>query len=334
MDKRARILELVKEGVLSVEEGLDLLESLLENEQEDDQFDDFSKAEEEPTENMSQLDKEKKEKVEEKTDKDELEAIVNEINQYSVAIDALNDEILAVKQELSTLEKNLQDKVDSQNKDYLEKKKRLEDKIVQLNKEMDHISLVDGKDEYSQREKLNQELAQAIEALYLLENKIASDEEIAELKKQVNNLTQKNAALVKEKEQKVKEMHSLKMKQWTTKAKQLSDTIDLPEEWRESTTKAIDKAGTIVEEGSQNLGDLLRKTVRKTKDTIQDIDWDEIKVDLSPKEKESFDHDWLFEDTTATILDFKNRNGNIEFKKSMNDNIKIAAKISLHPKEK
>ncbi len=46
--------------------------------------------------------------------------------------------------------------------------------------------------------------------------------------------------------------------------------------------------------------------MKKTKSTIEDIDWQDMKMDLSARKKASFDHEWLFEDTTATILDFKN----------------------------
>src|SRR5699024_8898765 len=79
------------------------------------------------------------------------------------------------------------------------------------------------------------------------------------------------------------------------------------------------------------VGDVFRQALRSTKDALDNVDWKDIDINLNfPRgEKVSIEHEWLFEDTTATILDFKNANGDIQFKPSMNDNINITAKIAL-----
>lgn len=326
MGKRERILELVKDGVLSVEEGLDLLENLSEEESGPSEVNESNEVEEEETKNES---KRTSDGRDEKRKEGELEAIVKEINQYSVAIDGLNEDIIAVKTELSALDEKLESKKNSQDADYLAEKEKLEKKIISLNKEINLVSLMDDSENQTDIESLDKELSQVLESLYLLENSRGSDEDIDELENRIKNLAQKSEKLSQEKNQKMKDMHSLKMRQWTTKAKQFSDTMDIPKEWREGASKTIDKAGEVIEEGSHNLSGLLREAVKKTKDSFQDIDWENMKVDLSLKEKASFDHEWLFEDTTASILDFKNAKGNIKFKRSINDNIKIEAKVKL-----
>ena len=333
MDKRERILELVKEGILSVEEGLDLLESLSKQEEKDTTIEPRTKTEdtvekETIKEETSQAEKkeETKRSEAEKLRADELEAIANEINQYSVRIDSLNEEILAVNTEYIKAEEELSHRLAVKNDDYVTRKKELEDRIIQLNKEMNQLS---GEEAAEQKNHLQEELNQLLESLYLLEDNSGSDKEIKTLEEKIETLSQKSEEIAQKKNDMMKEMHSLKMKQWTTKAKQFSDTIDLPKDWREGATKTIDRAGELIDESSQNISQVLTEAAKKVKESFQNLDWEGMKVDLSMKEKAAFNHEWVFEESTATILDFKNTNGQIEFKKSMNDTIKVEAAIKL-----
>lgn len=333
MDKRERILELVKEGVLSVAEGLDLLESLSRQEAKG-ATDESQTAEAKPETEASQEEtnhtenKEEKEPSEaEKMRADELEAIVNEINQYSVRIDSLNEEILAVNTEYIKAEEELSHLLSLQNEEFLTRKKELEDRIIQLNKEMNQLATAEESEE---KDHLQAELNQLLEDLYLLEENSGSEEEIKALEEKIERLSQKSEQIAQEKNQLMKEMHSLKMKQWTTKAKQFSDTMDLPRDWREGASKTIDRAGELLDEGSQTISQVLTEAAQKVKESFQNLDWDGMKIDLAMKEKAAFSHEWVFEETTATILDFKNTNGQIEFKKSMNDTIKVEAAVKLY----
>src|SRR5699024_4244418 len=90
----------------------------------------------------------------------------------------------------------------------------------------------------------------------------------------------------------------------------------------------------IFDETSKTLGDVFRQTMKSTRESLDNIDWKDIDFNLNvPRKVQSeFDHEWLFEDTTATILDFKNANGNIQFKPSVNENIKISANIKFYGK--
>lgn len=340
MDKRERILELVKEGVLSVEEGLDLLENLSEEESAAFKRKDFAeedaKEEEEKTKEKSDhhSEDEKRAKAEEeKVKADKIEAIVNEINRYSVAVDQLNEKILATNNERSLIEEELKKIKGNQKEAFIKRKSELEQEIISLNKEINRMRSEEDLNEQADLALLEKELNEVLEELYLLENNKEANNEAKKLKEKRKELTEKAERLSQEKNEKMKEMHSLKMKQWTEKAKQLSDTMDLPEDWRQGASKTIDKAGQLLDEGTQSLTGFLRGTVKKTKDTLRDIDWDDVKVDLSKQAKASFSHQWLFEETKATILDFKNAAGDIQFKKSLNDTIKIEADIKLYEKE-
>jgi len=349
MDERERILELVREGVLSVDEALDLLENVAKKESKqteqkeftsdrpeeptvEPEFEDpfmedaYSETEEPEVESMDQEDMQQFE--------DELEDIANELNKFSVEIDGLNEELTDLRAELSEVEEELKERKDSLNEEYYETKKELENEIVNLQKEIELISTVDEVDNYEELKSLNAELTATMEELNALENAAATDEEIKELEERANVLREEVAELNKVKNERLKEMHAIKMKQWTTKAKQVSENLDIPEEWREGANKTIEKASDIFDETSKTLGDVFRQTMKSTRETLDNIDWKDIDFNLNvPRKAQSeFDHEWLFEDTTATILDFKNANGDIQFKPSVNDNIKISANIKLYGK--
>ncbi len=351
MGERERILELVREGVLSVDEALDLLENVANKESKETAEKEFTseKPEKEKTKSTAENvepemeeplfgEEEETEAAEENNDEDmkqfedELEGLANELNQYSVEIDTLNAELTEVKTELTEVEEDLNERKETYNEDYEETKKELENEVINLQKEIELISAMEDVDSTEEVKSLNQELTQTLEELKALENEATTDQEIKELEERAEKLREEVSELTAAKNNLLKEVHSIKMKQWTTKAKQMSENLDIPEEWRAGANKTINKASDIFGETSKTIGDVFRQTVRTTKDTLENIDWKDLDINLNfPREaKEKFEHEWLFEDTTATILDFKNANGDIQFKPSMNENIKINAKIKIY----
>src|SRR5699024_7595775 len=118
------------------------------------------------------------------------------------------------------------------------------------------------------------------------------------------------------------------------KAKQGSGNMDIPKEWREGANKTIDKASDIFDETLKTIGNVVRLTMKTTLESLDNIDWKDIDFNLNiPINVQSeFDHEWVFEVTTATILYYKNANVNIQFKPSVNDNIKVSAKIKFYGK--
>ena len=347
MGERERILELVREGILSVDEALDLLENVAKKESKQTEQREFTtekttedlkdepEESEEPEETSDEQEAfESMNQEEKKQFEDELENIANELNQYSVEVDTLNKKLTDAKAELTEVEEKRTDRKESLNEDYYEAKKELEDEIVNLKKEIELISTIDEVDNHEELNSLNEELTKAMEDLSQLENTADTDEEIKELEEEAKNLREEIADLNKEKNKLLKEMHSVKMRQWTAKAKQVSENMDIPKEWREGANKTIDKASDIFDETSKTLGDVFRQTVKSTRESLDNIDWKDIDFNLNvPRKVQSeFDHEWLFEDTTATILDFKNANGDIQFKPSVNDNIKISANIKFYGK--
>lgn len=349
MGERERILELVREGILSVDDALDLLESVANKESKKSEERDFvsedifeKKAEPVETEVEVEPEKEAEEEPVEATEEEkdiennkieeELEELANELNRYSVKIDEINEEITAKKQEVSEIEQDLADKKDVLTEEYFEKKSELENKLINLRKEIELISLIEEIDSTNELNSLNADLTKVMEDLRDLEAKSLTSEEIQEADARIASLQTEIQDLTDAKNEWLKEMHSLKMKQWTTKAKQMSESIDIPEEWRDNANKTMERASDIFAETSRSLGDVFRQTVRTTKDTINNMDWKDIDINFNlPKQaKVTFEDEWLFENTTATILDFKNANGDLIFKPSMNDSIKVVAKIKMH----
>lgn len=345
MGERERILELVREGVITVDEGLDLLESLADKETQETEKKEFTTEQpleetitEEPimedipemkTEEQEEMNAKEKEKM--KRYENELENFANEITRYSVEIDAINEELTDLRAELADAEDELQERKSSMSEEYSETKKELEADIINLQKQIDLISLIEEVDSTKEIGELNIELTQAMENLRDLENHAATDSDIKALEEKVVSLREAVKNQNEIKNERLKELHSLKMKQWSTKAKQASENIDIPEEWREGANKTFDKAGDIFEETSKTIGNVFRQTMRSTKEALGKVDWKDIDMTINRAtgEKNELKHEWLFEDTTATILDFKNANGNIQLKPSVNDNIKITAKIVI-----
>src|SRR5699024_1893869 len=122
---------------------------------------------------------------------------------------------------------------ESLDEDYHENKNELENEIVNLQKEIELISTIDEVDNHEELKSLNEELTTAMEDLNQLENTVSTDEEIKELEDEAKKLREKIADSSKEKNKLLKEMHSIKMKQWTAKAKRVSENMDIPKEWRE-----------------------------------------------------------------------------------------------------
>ena len=113
---------------------------------------------------------------EKKQVEDELEGIANELNQLSVQIDGLNEELTEKRSELGDVEEELIDSKNTLNEDYYETKKDLENRIVNLQKEIELISAIDEVDSYEEIQSLNKELTRALEDLNELENEALTDE--------------------------------------------------------------------------------------------------------------------------------------------------------------
>lgn len=368
MNERERILDLVKQGILSTEEGLDLLEGLAKKEDiksEKKEFDEVEKTSVKKTKNydfgkivekeLSGLDQEIEqglESLDEEIDRisdevenavdeevqseleDELEALANEVNEYSAELDQLNAELADVKSELA----DRKDELHSLKEEVEEgKKEEIDDLKLEIKGLQEELRLVQKIDEVDNTDEVNQlkkeisDLEKELNELETFDDK-ESREKIEQLEKEVDHLQKEVAKRQEEKAEIMKKLHTSKMRQWTTRAKQVSERLEIPEEWKTEASEAFSKAGEQIEITGKDLGGFIRKTIESAKGALDNVEWTDMNIRVPKLASTEFEHEWLFEDSSATILDFKNANGNIRFEPSINENIKVSAKIKLYGK--
>jgi len=291
MKERERILELVKQGVLSTEDALDLLENLAQKETQESVRKDYSQAEKaeqqkEPVEETQSDDAEdftEKSDEKEKQNKrkqleDKMERLANEASAHSVKIDRLNMQI-------NEYEKQISDK-----------------EAVKL-----HLQALADLDNLS--EEKNEQMESLIE--------------------EIEDLNEKVELLQEEKYQTIQKLQSVKRSQLGTQAKQFTEKLDIPEDWKETAAGAWSQVGEKV----SRVGSDLSRTLKETFDSVADnVDWKDINMKVPGIVSASFSHEFVFPQSKATILDFKFANGDVTFKRSSSEEIRIEADIKVYGK--
>ena len=297
MNERERILDLVKKGVLSTEEALDLLEGMAKAKDEKQinkaaaevtadknatsPFDDTENDDE-----MFTFDGEEKLRQNEAQDKENLEKILDglatEANQASAELDEINAEILGVKEEL----------------------KEAQETLMQLNtkEELDQLS--------------EEELATRHE----------TEATITGLEETLDGLTEEKAEL----EAKLK---NIRKDQWSQTKEKISQKLDIPEDWKEQATDTINQVSEKMVDASTHFGHFLKKTVRAVTDSVNDnMEWKDINLKVPGVAATKFEHTFSYDETAATLIDVKLANGNVSFQLWDELGVKVDAKIKLYGK--
>lgn len=361
MQERERILELVKSGVISTQEGLDLLESLVKKEnkkneyKEFDQNDSFNETidEEEETEFVSEDDQETEDSEEvEKAERNaelekELESLATEINQYSVELDQVNNTLSETKRKLDNKKAELYHLQEGSKERKSQERSEIETDLKNLEKELSLIQKIDELDNTEAVAELKADIQSKQGALTELEERQEPQtaERIQTLRKEISELEVAFENVQKQKISVMKQLHATKMKQWTNKAKQVSERIEIPENWKDEASETLNKAGKQLEVSGKELGKFIRESVSSTmkSDTaktvkgsfnsaLENFDWKDINIRVPKLASTNFEHEWTFENTTASILDFKLANGKLKLKTSSDDTIKVSAKVKLYGK--
>ena len=264
MNERERILELMKNGVISTEEGLDLLESLAkkyDRKEAEAAFNTEEKADEANVNIEEALDDDSREK--QKEAEASLEQLVSEINQYSVELDTINENLANRKKSLELKKEELEGLKASGRKTVQDEKDKIIEKIRAIQKELELIKQLDDVDTTEEivtlREEINEldEQLTEIDELEIEESQEASSElleEIQELEEEVNDLAAQKAELMKK-------LHRTKMKQWTLKAKQATSKFELPEDWEKKATEELSKAGEKLDAASKEWSKIIKTKV-------------------------------------------------------------------------
>lgn len=369
MQERERILELVKNGVISTQEGLDLLESLVKKEDKKQEKKDFAQ----PDTKQSKTEEKKEQKSEEKdkyseantqetnqqkyTDAEkakinsqlekELENLSSEINHYSVELDQVNDKLTNTKKVLENKKSELYKIKEGSRLEKSDEITAIRSDILNLEKEISLIQKIDELDNTAEVAELKSDLNDNIAELEKVQAETDPDKkmEIEELEKEIKRLEEQAEETQKDKITLMKKLHAIKMKQWTTKAKQVSEKLEIPENWKDEASETFSKAGKQIEASGKELGKLIRESVSTSmkSDTAQSVkgsinsafenfDWKDINIKVPKLASTAFEHEWTFEETTASILDFKLANGQFKIESSPNNTIKVSAKIKIYGK--
>ncbi|MCC5889676.1 MAG: daptomycin-sensing surface protein LiaX [Alkalibacterium sp.] len=346
MNERDRILELMKKGVISTEEGLDLLESIANKEdrkQNEAEFDSsFEQADEE-----EQAEQTAERSAEQKEAEEALAELVAEINQYSVELDEIDEELELKNNQLNSKKEELS-QVQARSHQALEaEKQEIVEKIKAIQKELQLIKQLDDVDTTDEIVMLREEINTLDKQLLNVEKKEqdVNPEEETELQAEVENLERDVKQLSDKKVELSKQLNRSKMKQWTLKAKQATTQFELPEDWKKDAEEELTKAGQRLEAAGKDWSKRLKKSldeaaesdVTKTvksnlENALGHFDWKDLNLKLPVLSSKEFKREWRFEDSTASILDFKLASGKITLKAGKDDTVIIKASGKLYGK--
>lgn len=300
MNERERILDLVKKGVLSTEEALDLLEGIAKAKDESQIQKAADEVSAEKKEDRSQWiddienfdlekdlsDGEEALRQKEKKDRENLETILDELateaNQASVELDEANAEIQGIQVELkeaqeSLMELNTKEELDGLDEEDLEERRELEAEVKELENALDQLT-----------------------------------EERVNLEAQLKNI---------------------RRDQWDKKKEQLSQKIDLPDDWKEQATDTLNQVGDKMAEAGTHFGKFLKKTFQTVSETVnENVEWKDVNLRVPGVATQKFEKTYEFPETEASILDVKVANGNVQFNLWEESMVKVEAKIKLYGK--
>ncbi|CZQ91380.1 Hypothetical protein Tpal_1398 [Trichococcus palustris] len=279
MNERDRILALVREGIITTEEALVLLENSAKKEGKDavkmnktNDFTDNTQVKNEAEESGT-TDSEKKDRVNlEKI----LEQLASEISFFSSQVDAKGEALQLLKKQIKEKE---------------EKRQALAT--------VDELGAVTPEQEITMTR---------------------LDEELTGLRSQA-------AALEAEKVEMEQKMRTLKKEHLETNVKSFSEKLGNKEEWKESANNFSDKLNKVGSQFSKFLTDTVQTV-------MENVDWKELdfNVKIPGIITNKFQHEFVFEENTATILDFQLANGNVVLQSWDKDTISIAADVKIYGK--
>ena len=292
MNERERILELVKKGVLSTDEALDLLEEMgkkiqsetTETQNEETQYsvdnimDDtaFEHTEE------SQEDVEDRQAQDQKNLEDILDRLATESNQASVDLDEVMVEIDGLKATLA----------------------EVREALMELNTKEELDALTEAE----------------------LEVRIALEEEIKELEWTLSELYDEKANL----EGQLKNIRRSQWSQKKEEFQQKMDIPeDWKEQANETFSQVGEKVVDVTNQMGKFLKKTF-KTVSQS--VSENVEWKDINVKFPGVATTKLEKEYLFEEVTATILDIQVANGQLQFKFWDKEEIKVETMIKLYGK--
>lgn len=292
MNERERILELVKKGVLSTDEALDLLEEMgkkiqsetTETQNEEMQHSVDNKMDDTAFEHTeeSQEDVEDRQAQDQKNLEDILDRLATESNQASVDLDEVMVEIDGLKATLA----------------------EVREALMELNTKEELDALTEAE----------------------LEVRIALEEEIKELEWTLSELYDEKANL----EGQLKNIRRSQWSQKKEEFQQKMDIPeDWKEQANETFSQVGEKVVDVTNQMGKFLKKTF-KTVSQS--VSENVEWKDINVKFPGVATTKLEKEYLFEEVTATILDIQVANGQLQFKFWDKEEIKVETMIKLYGK--
>lgn len=299
MKERERILDLVKKGILSTEEGLDLLESMA-TEKDEKQI---------------------------KKEADKVTASHKEKDQASQLIDELENGEEKISEPVDLKEKERQDQENLE--------KILDELATEANKTSARLDEVNA--QFADNKAARNEKQEALMQLNTKEELgELTEEELAQrqtLEAEIKELEATGDTLLEEQLKLEAELKDIRKNQWSEKKETFTDKFELPDDWKDQATDTLNQVGEKMSEAGSQLGKFLKKTFQTVSETVNDnMEWKDVSLRVPGIATTKFEHEFYYEAPAASILDIKAANGNVTLKTWNSDDVKVEAKIKLYGK--
>jgi len=299
MKERERILDLVKKGILSTEEGLDLLESMA-TEKDEKQI---------------------------KKEADKVTASHKEKDQASQLIDELENGEEKISEPVDPKEKERQDQENLE--------KILDELATEANKTSARLDEVNA--QFADNKAARNEKQEALMQLNTKEELgELTEEELAQrqtLEAEIKELEATGDTLLEEQLKLEAELKDIRKNQWSEKKETFTDKFELPDDWKYQATDTLNQVGEKMSEAGSQLGKFLKKTFQTVSETVNDnMEWKDVSLRVPGIATTKFEHEFYYEAPAASILDIKAANGNVTLKTWNSDDVKVEAKIKLYGK--
>ncbi|MFS1039804.1 daptomycin-sensing surface protein LiaX [Enterococcus faecium] len=299
MKERERILDLVKKGILSTEEGLDLLESMA-TEKDEKQI---------------------------KKEADKVTASHKEKDQASQLIDKLENGEEEISEPVDPKERERQDQENLE--------KILDELATEANKTSARLDEVNA--QFADNKAARNEKQEALMQLNTKEELgELTEEELAQrqtLEAEIKELEASGDTLLEEQLKLEAELKDIRKNQWSEKKETFTDKFELPDDWKDQATDTLNQVGEKMSEAGSQLGKFLKKTFQTVSETVNDnMEWKDVSLRVPGIATTKFEHEFYYEAPAASILDIKSANGNVTLKTWDSNDVKVEAKIKLYGK--
>ncbi|EPI07401.1 hypothetical protein D357_02453 [Enterococcus faecium SD3B-2] len=299
MKERERILDLVKKGILSTEEGLDLLESMATEKDE------------------KQIKKEADKVTASHKEKDQANQLIDKLENGEEEISEPVDPKERERQDQENLEKILDELATEANKTSA----RLDEVNAQF---------ADNKAARNEKQEALMQLNTKEELGELTEEELAQRQT---LEAEIKELEASGDTLLEEQLKLEAELKDIRKNQWSEKKETFTDKFELPDDWKDQATDTLNQVGEKMSEAGSQLGKFLKKTFQTVSETVNDnMEWKDVSLRVPGIATTKFEHEFYYEAPAASILDIKAANGNVTLKTWDSNDVKVEAKIKLYGK--